>query len=169
MEFGKRPDQKDGFSCICKECRKDYLRKYRQKIKLENEKFDYTQDVMLKCSLCKKLKSSNLFSKCRTRKTGFSPICKPCYLSWTRKKKYGITADQLDVLLKLQNQRCAICKVPFGDIFYVDHCHKTGKVRGVLCQDCNMGIGRLKDDPTVLRSAISYLERSYLKEKSNVA
>lgn len=40
----------------------------------------------------------------------------------------------------------------------IDHCHKTGKVRGLLCKTCNTGIGHLKDDPNILRSAINYLE-----------
>ena len=89
--------------------------------------------------------------------------------AYSRKKKYGITVDQLGEMLKLQDGKCSICKITLDEVFYVDHCHKTGKVRGVLCQDCNMGIGRLKDDPAILRSAISYLEQSSAKGASHVA
>ena len=77
------------------------------------------------------------------------------------KKLYGITPAQFDALLLSQNGKCAICKTdaPGGKgAWHVDHCHHTGKVRGLLCHDCNTGIGKLKDSPRLLRDAISYLE-----------
>lgn len=81
-----------------------------------------------------------------------------------RKRKFGITPERYSELLQSQNSVCAICDQPetatrMGKIkaLAVDHCHKSGKIRGLLCSDCNTGIGKLKDDPKVLLAAIQYL------------
>ena len=84
---------------------------------------------------------------------------------WHRKKKYGITTQDLEYLKKKQKGRCKICrkKLPTRlhrgrSNLHVDHDHKTGKVRGLLCFHCNTGLGHFKDDKKVLKSAIRYLE-----------
>jgi len=82
-----------------------------------------------------------------------------------RKRRFGITPESYADLFKSQLGACAICKNPetatrLGKTkaLSVDHCHKTGAIRGLLCSDCNTGIGKLKDDPKVLRMAAQYLE-----------
>lgn len=80
--------------------------------------------------------------------------------------KYGITLEEYDAFLKLQNHVCAICKQPevgkhqSGRVkrLSVDHDHKSGKVRGLLCGTCNRGIGYLKDSVDILKNATKYLE-----------
>ena len=74
---------------------------------------------------------------------------------------YGITLKQFNVLLKLQDGKCAICRrVPSKRIrFGVDHNHATGTIRGILCGPCNHGIGMLKDNVKLLCRAIAYLKR----------
>lgn len=76
--------------------------------------------------------------------------------------KYGMTEEEYAELFKAQGEVCAICKRPqFGkNRFPVDHCHKTGKVRGLLCNPCNSGMGRFEDDPQRMREAVRYLEES---------
>lgn len=78
------------------------------------------------------------------------------------KARYGLTLEQWHELLEIQNRRCAICQIRPGENnarhWATDHCHTTGKVRGLLCNLCNAGIGNLKDDPNLLRAAILYLE-----------
>jgi hypothetical protein len=75
------------------------------------------------------------------------------------KRKYGLSKQQYSDLLKSQNNSCKICHTPYGEkAFAVDHCHKTGRVRGILCISCNTAIGMLKEDPIILRQAIDYLE-----------
>lgn len=87
--------------------------------------------------------------------------------SWNTKlkQKYGIDAAQYDLMLAKQNGVCAICKnVERSSMFgnrvklAVDHCHKTGKVRGLLCSGCNTGIGHFNEDPERIRRAIDYVE-----------
>lgn len=80
------------------------------------------------------------------------------------KQSYGITRRQVAALLLAQGGKCASCGDPFkphkGKCGYnVDHDHKTGAVRGLLCTNCNQGIGQFKDSPLRLRAAIAYLER----------
>lgn len=81
-----------------------------------------------------------------------------------RKRKFGIEHLEYAELYKNQNGVCAVCKNPETATrkgvlksLAVDHDHKTGKIRGLLCSDCNTGIGKLKDSVEVLQSAIRYL------------
>ena len=80
---------------------------------------------------------------------------------WT-KKNYGLSMEQVDDLCREQNNKCAICDDEFGNSYktQIDHCHSTGKVRGLLCINCNWLLGKSRDNPSILRSAASYLERS---------
>lgn len=71
--------------------------------------------------------------------------------------KYGITAAQRDAMLKRQGGKCAGCRKPTRGV--VDHCHTTGKVRGILCPACNIALGLTKDDPKTLRRLACYLEK----------
>uniref|UniRef100_UPI00403FE523 endonuclease VII domain-containing protein n=1 Tax=Streptomyces sp. SS7 TaxID=3108485 RepID=UPI00403FE523 len=78
------------------------------------------------------------------------------------KRAYGITAREYEAMLERQGGRCAICAIPSESSkrrLAVDHCHRTGRVRGLLCGLCNTAIGKLKDDPVLLLKAVSYLER----------
>lgn len=74
--------------------------------------------------------------------------------------KYGMTLEEYEELLKQQNDVCAICKNPCSrsKTLSVDHCHKTDKNRGLLCNSCNNGLGFFKDTLEYLREAIKYLE-----------
>lgn len=83
------------------------------------------------------------------------------------KKKYGIDTSEWNKLYVEQNGLCFICE---GEGFVmrdcheaklmVDHCHSTGKVRGLLCHNCNRALGLLQDDLKSLSRAIQYLERA---------
>jgi hypothetical protein len=74
---------------------------------------------------------------------------------------FGIDAEDWARLFNAQNQNCAVClRRLLGDkSTHVDHCHATGKVRGLLCLDCNTSIGRFGDDPNILLRAVAYLNR----------
>lgn len=79
------------------------------------------------------------------------------------KTRYGITLSEFNDLLVTQGNECAICKGKVntaGRSFSVDHCHTTGKVRGLLCNHCNFGLGSFFDSATLLRLAADYLEAS---------
>lgn len=82
------------------------------------------------------------------------------------KTTYGLTPEAFDAIVEAQGGRCAIC---LGDdpgvkgVWHVDHCHDTNAVRGLLCTNCNTGLGQFKDDPDVLRRAVDYLEKARLE------
>jgi len=88
------------------------------------------------------------------------------YPEWERayhlKTKYGITVEEYDALLEQQGGCCAICGTddPKKKFFSVDHDHQTGKVRGLLCQPCNLGLGHVREDLDVVMSMAAYLMRS---------
>ena len=76
------------------------------------------------------------------------------------KRQYGITLDDYNKLLDTQNGCCAICKrhkSEFSMALHTDHNHATGKVRGILCQKCNRGLGFFNDDTELMKEAINYL------------
>lgn len=76
--------------------------------------------------------------------------------------KYGLTVAEFDAMLAAQGGGCAICSSavnPDTNSLAVDHCHSTGKVRGILCGLCNKAIGLLRDDPLLLERAVIYLRK----------
>lgn len=137
-----------------------------------------------KCTVCKAEKALSEFPIRKTHRPG-KPVsqCTACrvaynktyreknkekFLAIERKSKlkitYGITPEQYNDMLDKQEGKCAIClaKKPGGrtKMFFIDHCHDTNKVRGLLCMRCNTGLGLFLDNPKFLLSAISYLKES---------
>ena len=78
--------------------------------------------------------------------------------SYWRLRRYGITEDQYQQMLVDQGGACGICHRPMIEP-HVDHCHETKTVRGLLCNDCNVGLGRFKDSPDIVSRALAWLEK----------
>lgn len=108
----------------------------------------------------------------RARSIYCSPECKKLTMGdryrarfpgYQRRVKYGLSDERYDEMLAEQAHRCAICRtdksVGISEKLHVDHDHGTGRVRGLLCNACNNGLGRFRDDPALLRAAADYLER----------
>ena len=130
-----------------------------------------------KCTTCGEIKSLSEFNSSGRGINRLRCCCKPCnkikMVEWraknkdkiTRthlKKKYGITQEDWNILYEKQNGCCAICNTYISalkdKILCVDHCHKTGKIRGLLCHKCNKALGGLNDDPELLQRALDYLK-----------
>ena len=138
------------------------------------------------CASCKveKVLQNDFYKQPPTRKTngeGYLHSCKECVLKrnresarknkkrvWENKLKYryGITVNEYENLLKIQGGCCSICKTKnpshkrkASNYFCVDHCHSTGKVRGLLCSTCNTALGLLEDSKDNLLEAVNYLNR----------
>lgn len=77
---------------------------------------------------------------------------------YARNRKYGIRDADYQKMLTDQNKRCAICGTETGLV--VDHCHVSRKVRGLLCHNCNIGLGQFKDNIRLLQHAQKYLEEN---------
>lgn len=79
------------------------------------------------------------------------------------KRNYNLTLDQYNKMLSDQNGCCKVCSVKFDMLITslgpnVDHCHKTNKVRGLLCINCNTALGKLKDDTKIMQKLIKYIK-----------
>lgn len=135
---------------------------------------------MKKCTKCGIEKPLSEFYKNKTNKDGLQKRCKPCDIllgkqryqkdpklsaekRFIRKLKqdYGINLLDYIKIKQDQNNSCAICKIKlaYGMQVHVDHCHTTGKVRGILCRWCNIGLGHFKDSMENLKSAQKYLKK----------
>jgi hypothetical protein len=77
------------------------------------------------------------------------------------KSKYNMTEDDYNIMYTAQEGRCAICSTdtPTGKwkVFAIDHCHESGKIRGLLCNECNRGMGLLKDSVAIVKATLQYL------------
>lgn len=80
------------------------------------------------------------------------------YRDHALRSRHGITLEQKAAMYADQDGRCAICTKPFASL-HLDHCHRTGTIRALLCSNCNRGIGHLQDDPAILRASAEYIER----------
>jgi hypothetical protein len=105
------------------------------------------------CHTCLKTQSQRYYASNSSRLKERAKVNSTKYL-------YGIDADTYGQLLTTQNGVCAICHSvnENGYRLAVDHNHKTGEVRGLLCSTCNSALGLLHDDPSILRAAADYLE-----------
>jgi hypothetical protein len=96
-------------------------------------------------------------------KTAFNKKCRDWHHANPEKvkanalRKYGMTLREFEYWLFSQKGLCAICELPMKRVT-VDHSHKSGRVRGLLCSTCNTGIGMLRDNPDVMRKAATYVE-----------
>ena len=77
----------------------------------------------------------------------------------SRVQKYGMSLEEYDKILSDQGGKCACCGSKRDDDLNIDHCHRTGRVRGLLCRDCNLGLGYFRDSVSVMERAIKYLEK----------
>lgn len=93
-------------------------------------------------------------------------ICRKCTGEAHRKQhirrrcqRMGLSLEEANKIADLEVINCEICGVILGKSFHIDHCHKTNKFRGLLCSNCNIGIGLFGDDPNRLKAAVAYLIR----------
>lgn len=109
------------------------------------------------CIKCKCSKPVSEFHGHNTTKDRLTTACKICFNEQCRdahyRKRYGLTAKQADTM----KTECEFCKVTVD--LHIDHCHTTGKVRGVLCTNCNRGLGHFQENPALLRLAAEYIEK----------
>jgi hypothetical protein len=154
----------------------------KAKARWANPEFKKTQSEAIKSPPCCPKCGENDLAKFYVDKKGgrSNKVCRECHKkdckerwhtrSWldrwaSRNYKYGVTKEFLLDLYEKQQGVCKICedkpKTQRG--LHVDHCHKTGVVRGLLCHGCNVAIGSMKEDPEILSKAIEYLRSHHGK------
>jgi hypothetical protein len=120
------------------------------------------------CRKCNEVKDEKLFTW--SARDGFSKTCKSCsalyskqkrkdtkYVLASKARKFNTSVEHLEHLFSTYKV-CQICSKTDRRALNVDHCHTTGKVRGLLCDNCNKGLGLFRDDKDLLTSAINYLK-----------
>ena len=139
------------------------------------------------CTVCKKLKPRKYFQTDKRLKSGLLSACKSCIAAKAKlyrtnhpsaerrivnrksmlKTAYGMTLEQYQQMWNAQKGVCAICGEPEAkptypnatpQILSVDHNHTTGKIRGLLCRSCNLGLGMFKKDAARIKGVLAYLE-----------
>ncbi|WP_460458771.1 endonuclease VII domain-containing protein [Angustibacter peucedani] len=130
------------------------------------------------CPDCEAFRDVADFPRNRSTSSGYAAYCKPHQYERTRqsrdraggsrgyhlKRRYGLTAEDVESMRAEQRGLCAICRRVLGPGAHVDHDHRTGAVRGLLCFTCNVGLGNFKDDPGRLEQAARYLREVRLPE-----
>lgn len=136
-DFHLRKSSKDGYQATCKLCQKIALADRRKADPIKHSNYQ------------KKWRNKNPErAKEINRKTKL-------------KTTYGISPEQFNNMLADQDGCCKICKSPHPHgkgTWHIDHCHSTGKLRGLLCHYCNTGLGAFRDNLFLLKSAMEYLE-----------
>jgi hypothetical protein len=126
------------------------------------------------CPKCESFQLIENFPRNRANSDGLGGYCKPCHNAkgketyerlygstreYHLRRRYGITGADFDAMVEAQGGTCAVCD---GKPEHVDHDHKTGHVRGILCFNCNQALGNVRDDAAVLQGLIGYLRRHRL-------
>ena len=148
-KFCKLSRSKDGHHYDCKDCR-------RTKEEVRVAKSTPVSEKL--CKTCDTVKPADEFHKNKGKRTGLCEQCKICRNISMVEKRHSLKKGELQELKIRQNLKCAICEQV--EELAVDHCHTTGKVRGMLCNNCNNGIGRFKDNIDYLHNAINYLKEN---------
>ncbi|WP_432191842.1 endonuclease VII domain-containing protein [Streptomyces sp. bgisy027] len=162
--FARDKNRRDGLQVRCRECVAEYsaahYRRRRETMgKSVREKVDVPAGHKI-CRTCGEVKPHSEWHRNATASEGLSTRCKACRAIQGRqdhlKRQYGITEAERDALAASQGGVCCICLAAVPE--HVDHCHETGRVRGVLCFSCNAALGQFKDRPDVIRRAAAYVE-----------
>lgn len=173
---------KSGFTSWCRECTNTAVRERRRHKILP----DFDPEMLQCCLRCKKVKKITEYHRSKDRISGFSTTCKACMakqhkeyrsdpdvIARIHKKskkdsllyKYGLTVGDYEDLCA-EYPFCPICLRSFEGIKRnVDHDHVTGKVRGMLCDPCNLFIGAVKEDTEIILKMIEYLKTTKEKDK----
>lgn len=114
-----------------------------------------------KCCRCGIEKSLEEFDRSPNTPDRRTSACRPCLRSTRLKLKYGITAEEKRAMIRAQHRRCAnsSCSARVTMTSPTDHCHASGKVRGVLCSNCNTALGLLGDSPKRIHGLLLYAQR----------
>src|SRR5207302_10079467 len=113
------------------------------------------------CRGCNRILPYSEWHRARSSRDGYATACKDCRSARGRrdhlKRTFGLTPEELEALICSQDGVCAICRE--GKPEHIDHDHRCGRIRGVLCGPCNMGLGLFKDDARRLKVASDYVFR----------
>jgi hypothetical protein len=164
--FGLLLKSKDGLRPECKSCRglvsARYREKNREKLRLQSARIRAEKPLEIKQRKLDDYNNNKEKHRKRAKEWRLrNPDYRPCPKSLKNaklKKNFGITLNDYESMLANQNGVCAICGDVGTKALHVDHCHTSGKVRGLLCFRCNNGIGQFKESEKIMIAAIEYIK-----------
>lgn len=119
------------------------------------------------CFRCRSWKKHEMFSIDRSRAGRKTSSCKACSSQASTASRYRMTISELAEFRNFHNHLCGICLTDKNLV--IDHDHKTGKIRGLLCQNCNSAIGKFKESPEIMFKAIEYINNFQSVEQDTVS
>ena len=157
-DFYRHATLRDGLHTSCKECMCRRMRLVRARRRKQA-----VNVATRKCSQCKQQKAASCFNKNGNAPDGLDSPCRACRtMKGYNKDLYGMSEDEYFSLIEIQSNLCAICGRPPGPkekVLCIDHDHDSGHVRGLLCHQCNWGLGHFRDNTNTLGRAIGYLQK----------
>ncbi|MEU5538246.1 endonuclease VII domain-containing protein [Streptomyces sp. NPDC020362] len=162
--FARDRNRRDGLQADCRKCVAEYgaahCRRRREAMgRTVREKVDVPDGHKL-CRTCGEVRPHSAWHRNASASDGLATRRKVCRAALGRedhlKRKYGLAEAERDGLIASQEGVCCICLA--APPAHVDHCHETGRVRGVLCFSCNAALGQFKDQPEAIRRAAAYVE-----------
>lgn len=182
-EFRKNKLARLGHHSTCRACDRTKREQRLSEVDVLREKMSAV-GVQKRCKICGEEKPIKRFSRCADSPDGSRHDCIDCSTARSRvwekkitrkerlavyrrhrlKKKYGLTEVAFQAMIRAQKNRCAVCYAEMKEEkdwrqAVVDHDHKTGKVRAILCHACNCGIGHFEESIRAMESAIAYLKK----------
>lgn len=172
--YYKSTNYADGHISMCKNCHhlKYDGRPYQGtrteygKIKLQAKEFEDGTKLCIKCNTIKPIEEfPNKFKGTKKKAS-----CKECTGDNLIKRKYGLNKEDYISKCEIQNYKCKICGDEIRSLrgLLVDHDHLTGKIRDLLCNSCNSGLGMFKDKSELLILAAEYLKKHQTKREYNI-
>src|SRR3954447_2103828 len=178
-EFTLSKKNRDGRGTYCRPC-------FNARSRLQREKKAAAEGRIVKrrrivpdgqkyCPRCATTQPVAMFGRNRAASDGLTAYCRPCHNTVTKqsverlygntrdyhlRRRYGITSADVHAMVEAQGGTCAVCD---GKPEHVDHDHATGRVRGILCFNCNQALGNARDDVQVLKGLIDYLRLHRLR------
>lgn len=175
--FPRARSRPDGRGIYCSSCYAVRYRAHRVKKAAAEGRTVIARQVVPEgsayCPACLTVKRLDEFGRNAGARNGRTSYCKPCHNAKTKenaerlyggqrtyhlKRRYGVTAAEVDAMIEAQGGVCALCQE--REPQHVDHDHRTGAVRGVLCSCCNQGLGNFRDRADLLREGAAYLQRT---------
>lgn len=164
--FPRTPRRADGRGIYCKSCFAVRYREYRERKAAASGRTIQRRRQLPPgqkwCPACESAQPIANFPRNRSARDGLAGYCKPCHNARSKatserlygggreyhlRRRYGLTSADVDAMIEAQGGTCATCA---GPAQHVDHDHATGKVRGVLCFNCNQALGNVRDDELTL-------------------
>ena len=163
--YGRNRALPDGLSFYCLDCNRRrnsaWYRQSRAALGKSVRDHSWVPQGFRWCPGCEQAIAHEDFSRNARQSSGFGSLCRACNRRSSAaaywKRQYGLTRAEVVAMRADQGDACAICGADGPE--HLDHDHQTGRVRALLCQRCNHGLGLLRDDPVVLRAAAEYVER----------